>query len=71
MIRAADSSEVITRRIKELRYAAIRGNQECYLEAGLGRSSECWCSGRGLKGVALPCPVKGEALPAATVEIPL
>ena len=69
MIRSADSPEV-SRRIQELRYEAIRSGQECYREAGKS-SNDCWCIGRGLKGVSLPCPVQGGALPDATTEIPL
>jgi hypothetical protein len=69
MIRLADADE-ITRRVQELRYEALRRGQECHQAVGK-TVSECWCMGVGKNKVALPCPVVGGALPAATVEIPL
>jgi hypothetical protein len=67
-VRSADSD--ITRRLQEIRYEAIRGAQPCYRDVGL-TVGECWCCGTGRKGVSLPCPVQGEALPRLDQDIPL
>lgn len=69
MNRLADSPD-IARRVKELKYEKLRRGQSCGMQSGAG-SSKCWCVGLGLNGKALPCPVVGEDLPAATAEIPL
>jgi hypothetical protein len=69
MIRQADSPDV-TRRIQELRYEALRRGQDCYRHVDKSMR-DCWCCGRGIGGVTLPCPLRDQTLPAATEAIPL